>query len=209
MFGLIKKDLLMIKQNIKILLLVFAVFLGMTIINESDMTFILPFMAVMMSISTFSYDSFNKWDGYAISLPNGRKNVVRAKYISTLIFVLACFLVSVVSLIIINLCGVNINLEYTISELVGCLIGIFLIMIIMFPIMYKFGVEKGRIALFILTFSITGISVLILNNVGIAIPNGIVNFFNDYYKIILPVITCILMLASYKVSEILYFKKEF
>lgn len=209
MHGLIKKDLLMIKQNLKYLLLVFVVFLVMTIINESDMTFILPFMAVMISISTFSYDSFNKWDAYAITLPNGRKNVVRAKYISTLIFVLGSFLISMLSLFITNICGINIDLDTSISELTGCLIAILLIMIIMFPIMYKLGVEKGRIALFILTFGITGIALLISKSVHIEMPHNIIDFFNSYYKIILPISTCILILISYKISAIFYSKKEF
>ncbi len=118
MYGLIKKDLLMIKQNLKILMLVFIIFLGMTIMNESNMTFLLPFMAVMISISTFSYDQFNKWDAYAITLPNGRKNVVRAKYLSTLIFVILSFLISIVSLFIMNKCGINITLSTSISELI-------------------------------------------------------------------------------------------
>lgn len=209
MYGLIKKDLLMIKQNLKILMLVFIVFFSMTMINESDMMFILPFMAVMVSISTFSYDNFNKWDAYAITLPNGRKNVVRAKYISTLIFVLISFTIAIISLFIINKCGINIDFDSSIAELIGCLFGILFIMIIMFPIMYKFGVEKGRIALFIITFGITGLAVLVLNNIHMSIPSNIIAFLNNYYKILIPIITCLLIFISYKISEIVYSKKEF
>ncbi len=209
MYGLIKKDLLMIKQNLKILMLTFIIFLGMTMINESDMTFILPFMAVMVSISTFSYDNYNKWDAYAITLPNGRKNAVKAKYISTLIFVIMSFMISIISLFIINKCGININLSLSISELTGCLFGVFFIIIIMFPIMYKLGVEKGRIALFIISFGITGILVLVSRNIHINIPNNIITFFKNYYKILIPIITCLLILISYKISERFYSKREF
>ncbi|MBP3921140.1 MAG: ABC-2 transporter permease [Bacilli bacterium] len=209
MYGLIKKDLLMIKQNLKNFILVFIIFLSMTIINKSDMTFILPFMAVMISISTFSYDNYNKWDAYAVTLPNGRKNIVRAKYISTLIFVIISFIISIISLFIINKCGMNIDLNSSLNDLSGCLVLVFLIMSIMFPIMYKFDVEKGRIALFILTFGITGISVLIMNNVNIAIPDNIIDFFKNYYKILIPIITCLLIFISYKISERFYSKKEF
>lgn len=209
MLGLIKKDLLMIKQNLKIFVLVFIIFLGMTIINESDMTFILPFMAVMISISTFSYDNYNKWDAYAVTLPNGRKNVVRAKYISTIVLVMISFIISLISLFIMNKCGINIDLDSSISELIGCLFAIFLIMIIMFPIMYKFGVEKGRIALFIIAFGVSGLSVLILKNVHIDIPGNIIDFFKNYYEVLIPIITFLLMFISYKFSEKTYLKKEF
>ncbi len=209
MYGLIKKDLLMIKQNLKILMLAFIIFLGMTIINESDMTFFLPFMAVMVSISTFSYDQFNKWDAYAVTLPNGRKNVVRAKYISTLIFIIISFIISIISLFIMEQCGINIDLNSSISELIYCLFVIFLIMIIMFPIMYKFGVEKGRIALFIITFGVTGLVVLLSKNIHIDISSKIIDFFKNYYRVLIPVITCLLILISYKISERFYAKKEF
>jgi len=209
MYGLIKKDLMMIKQNFKILMLVFLVFLGMSIMNESDMTFILPFMAVMVSISTFSYDNYNKWDAYAVTLPNGRKNVVRAKYISTLIFVFLSFIISMLSLFVMNKCGINIDLGLSISELIGCLIGILFIMIVMFPIMYKFGVEKGRIALFIISFGITGLAVLLSQNIQINIPSNVIDFFKNYYKVLIPIITCLFLFLSYKFSERFYAKKEF
>lgn len=209
MYGLIKREFLMIKQNLKILMLIFIVFLGMTMINESDMTFILPFMSVMISISTFSYDNYNKWDAYAVTLPGGRKNVVKAKYISTLVFVITSFIVSIISLLIMNSCGVNVDLESSVAELTGCLIAVFLIMSVMFPIIYKYGVEKGRIAMFILTFFITGIAVLILNNIHIDIPNDIISFFKNYYKVLIPIFTCLIIYASYKMSERFYAKKEF
>ncbi len=209
MYGLIKKDLLMIKQNLKILTLVFIVLLSMTMINESNMTFIMPFMAVMIAISTFSYDNFNKWDAYAITLPDGRKNVVRAKYIATLIAVIICFIISMISLLIINKCGLNIDLHTSIAELIGCLFAVFLIISIMFPIIFKLGVEKGRIALFLLSFGTTGIALFLSKMISINIPSNIIVFFTDYYKILLPAITCILIYTSFKISERLYSHKEF
>ncbi len=177
--------------------------------NESDMTFILPFMAVMISISTFSYDNYNKWDAYAVTLPNGRKNVVRAKYISTLIFVFISFIISITSLFIANKCGINIDLGSSISDLIGCLFAVLIIMIVMFPILYKFGVEKGRIALFIISFGITGLGVLMLNNISINIPSNMIDFFQNYFHILLPIITCFFLLLSYKISNRFYLKKEF
>jgi len=209
MYGLIKKDLLMLKQSFKIFLLMFIVFFGMTIINESDMTFILPFMSVMISLSTFSYDNYNKWDAYAITLPNGRKNVVLAKYISTLIMVLVSFLISLVSLLILHTIGINIDILSSMSELTICLFSGVLIISIMFPVMYKFGIEKGRIILFILTFGVTGIALLLSKNVSINIPSNITTFLNNYVKILFPTITLIFLWASIKVSQKFYSKKEF
>lgn len=209
MYGLIKKDLLMIKQNLKLFMFVFVLFIGMSTVNGNDMTFILPFMSVMISISTLSYDSYNNWDAYACALPDGRRNVIRAKYVSTILFVLCSFTVAILSLFVMNVLGVNIELENAISELVGCLAAIFLIVTIMFPIMYKLGVEKGRISLFVLVFGISGIVLLFSKYMSIDIPSNIVEFFTSYYKIIVPVITIVLLYGSYKLSERIYMKKEF
>lgn len=209
MYGLIKKDLLMIKQNLKIFMLMFILFFGMTMMNESNMTFLLPFMSVMISISTFSYDHFNQWDAYAMTLPNGRKNVVRAKYISTLVFVILSFIISLILLFIMDKCGINLDLHSSTVELIGCLFAVFLIMSIMFPIMYKFGVEKGRIVLFLLTFGATGVALLISKNIHINIPTNIIDFFKNYYKILVPIITFLLLCLSYKISERFYSQKEF
>ena len=81
MLGFIKKDLLMIKSNIKILAILLLIYIVMAFQGQLYLSFLLPFMGVMIMVSTFSYDTFNKWDAYAVTLPNGRKNSVRGKYI--------------------------------------------------------------------------------------------------------------------------------
>ena len=83
MKGLIIKDLCVIKNQMKTLLLVLAFFVIFSIINE-DATFILflvPFYMIMILITTFNYDEFNKWDSYCNSLPLSRKEIVKSKYI--------------------------------------------------------------------------------------------------------------------------------
>lgn len=209
MYGLIKKELLIIKQNLKTFILTIAMFIGLTIINESDMTFIMPFMAVMISISTFSYDNYNRFDAYVVTLPNGRKNVVRAKYISTLFFVLICFLIAIIALFIMYKSGINIDFETSVAGLIGCLVAVSLIISFMFPILYKFGVEKGRIALFIFSFGITGIAALISQNVHIKISTKIISIFKNYYMVLIPLVSCTLLILSYLLSNHFYKNKEF
>lgn len=82
MLGLIKKDFLLIKANSKSMVIIFIVYLMLAFQGIFDVTFIVPLIGIMLFISTFSYDDFNNWNSYAVTLPNGRKNVVRAKYIA-------------------------------------------------------------------------------------------------------------------------------
>lgn len=209
MIGLIKKDLLMMKQNVKFMLIVFVVFAGLTIVNESNMIFMFPVMAVIVSISTFSYDAYNKWDAYAAALPDGRRNVVRAKYISTCITVIISFLISMITLYIIAQCGLPCDLSSATKELTGGLLACLLIVVIAFPMLYQFGVEKGRIALFVVSFGVAGISALIVKFGNIRISGGVVDFFEQYYMVVLPIIACLLLLISYQISKRVYSNKEF
>lgn len=208
MLGFIKKDLLMICQNLKIFGIMFLVFFVLTILNESDMTFILPFMSVMLSISTFNYDHYHHWDAYAVALPNGRTDSVKAKYISTFLFVFFSFLLSLISLFLIKICGLSLD-SSSFTDLIGCLWAAFLIISFMFPVIYKFGVEKGRIVLFLFFFGVTGIAVLISENVSIPIPQNFLLFFKNYGQFLLPILIGFFLFVSYKISKRVYLKKEF
>ena len=85
MLGLIKKDFLIIKANLKSMVITFIVYLMLAFQGTFDVTFIIPIIGIMLFISTFSYDDFNNWNSYAVTLPDGRRNVVRAKYIASII----------------------------------------------------------------------------------------------------------------------------
>ena len=119
MLGFIKKDLLMIKSNIKILVILLLIYVVMSFQGEMDLSFLLPFMSVMIMMSTFSYDYYNKWDAYAISLPNGRKNSVKAKYLATIILIIiTTIIITILSFTISNIvvstlsksCGVPLSI---------------------------------------------------------------------------------------------------
>ena len=66
MIGFIKKDLFMIKNSLKFIGIIFIIYLMMALTNTMDVTFLLPFLSVMLMISTFSYDDFNNWNAYAV-----------------------------------------------------------------------------------------------------------------------------------------------
>ena len=209
MIGLIKKDFLIIKGNLKLIIVMLFVFFIMALQGQFDISFVPSFIVVIVFMTTFSYDEYNKWDVYVTSLPNGRKNVVKSKYVASLILIM----VSIIITLLLNcLVGViNHNLEFSkfISNLIGGSFATILIQAIMFPFIFKFGIEKGRICLFVLTFVIVGIVRLFSEIIKISIPKKIILLFNDYWFIIIPIILIILLLISYKISKKIYLKKEF
>ena len=209
MVGLIKKDLLMIKSNLKMVLIMLVVFFIMALQGEFDISFVPPFIVVMLFMSTFSYDEFNKWDAYAVTLPNGRKNVVKSKYIASLILTIVTIILTIILNSLVGLINNNLEFDKFISTIMGCVFGVILIQSIMYPFIFKYGMEKGRIGLFVISFAIVGIIGLLSSVLKINIPTNVVTFFDNSWFVIIPLISIVLLLISYKISEKIYLKKEF
>lgn len=208
MLGLIKKDLLLIKSNIKMVIIMFVVFILLAINGNGNFSFIPAFISVMLFMSTFSYDEYNKWDAYAITLPNGRKNVVKSKYIATLILIFLSVLVTLITCIIVGYINQNFEMKGIIETLLGCALAVILIQSFMYPFIFKFGIEKSRIGIFIVVFSLTFI-ISLISKQEIKISSNLIQFFNIYGMILISVLTLIILLVSYKMSRKIYLNKEF
>lgn len=213
MLGLIKKDLYLVKGNIKRILVMLVIFGLMSFQGSIDISFIVPFMCTMIFITTFSYDEYNKWDAYAITLPNGKKNVVKSKYFTSILLIIISVILTLCLSIVLGLLKSGINIDNLISSNLGVTFGLVLLNSIMFPMIFKYGVEKSRIVLFVIVALFTAmISIVIAFLKDIltdSLVNNIVIFFNNYGFIILPLIMIIFLYLSYILSVKIYNKKEF
>lgn len=209
MLALIKKDLLLMKNNLKLIGIMLIIFFFMAMQGTYDLAFLPAMICIMIFMSTFSYDEYNKWDAYAITMPNGRKNIVKSKYIATLILVGISIIITLVLNITIGYINKNLDLEQIISIMSGCLLAIIIIESILYPIIFKFGIEKGRIGLFIVVFGIVSIISGLSKVLNVETPINFINFIEKYWFIIIPIIAIIFLIISYKISERIYLKKEF
>jgi len=210
MFGLIKKDFLLIKANLKSMMIVFIVYLILTFQGTFDVTFIVPLIGIMLFISTFSYDDFNNWNSYAVTLPNGRKNVVRAKYIASIILTVILGIGALAIGIGISYTKTNsINLDEIISSLMGTMLSSVIIITLLYPIVFKFGATNGRIILFAVVFGIAGIGAFIAQFVDMTSIINMINRLDSYSLIAIPIISVILLGISYLISNKIYQSKEF
>ncbi len=210
MIGLIKKDFLMLKGNFKTWLILLFVYIVMAFQESMSLAFLLPFMCVVTMLSTFSYDSYNKWDAYVCSLPDGRKNSVRAKYIATILLILVTVIITAILTIIIGYYRTKtINLESMGETIMGAIFATTLLQSIMYPAIYKFGVEKARIAIFIVVFGFALIGGVLSKYIDFeSIIQGLA-FLENYMMIIIPIVIIIMLYVSYKISEVIYKRKEY
>ena len=216
MKGLIIKDLCVIKNQMKSLLLVLVLFIFLSIANKNAtfVLFLIPFYMIMILITTFSYDEFNKWECYCNSLPLSRKEIVKAKYLlfnasSLVVLVLGVL----VSFIIPNFIE-NTTFESIYASIIGVAFGICLVISLLIPFYYKFGSQKGRIMLF-LTITILALiigiitSLDIFNNVELMnIINSLNNLSLGMFTLLLVIVTVIIMTISYYISVRIYNNKE-
>ena len=138
MLGLIKKDLLIIKGNIKVAILFVIVFALMSSEGNEILYFVPVFLSTMLFMSTFSYDDYNKWDAYACTFPSGRANIVKAKYLASLILTVIAIIITYILGIIMGSFNNNLDFSKINSIICGVLFAMILLQSIMFPLLFKF-----------------------------------------------------------------------
>lgn len=209
MIGLIKKDLLIIKNNAKALLVIVLMNIIFSFTCDSDITFIIPFLAVVLHISTFSYDDFNNWNAYAITLPQGRQKIVQAKYLSVILTSLLVAILSILISLTVSISKNSLDLNDLFSSTATSLVAISIIISLLIPFILKYGSEKGRIIIFAFVFGFIGLVAIISKLTTIKIPSSILTLLNNYGEVILIIFSILILIVSYLISQKIYSKKEF
>ncbi|HGM3525922.1 TPA: ABC-2 transporter permease [Clostridioides difficile] len=211
MKGLILKDLLNLKGNIKFILLFIIMFGFMSSLGDGNVNNFIGVIIVLcttMIVSTFSYDDLNKWDSYVLTMPINRNDIVLSKYLTMLIFgfigVLVSLIVSVTigyfkNTLILNETLLINALILSISVCFGSLI---------LPLIYKFGTERARL-LMILCFLVPTLALLVFKSIleNISSPISIEIILNTLVYS-LPFVAILLFVISYFISSKIYSKKE-
>ena len=209
MLGLIKKEFLLIKANIKSLILIMVMYVAMAIYGSFDITFMIPMFVMILLISTFSYDEYNKWDAYAVTLPMGRKNIITAKYLASLILLMLSSIISFLASFISMYFKDTINVMNIFPLIYGYLCGILIVISLMYPLIFKYGSQKGRIGGFVLIVGGSFILGILSKIVNLPELGTTVNWLEDYWIIALSLLTITFLVISYFVSLKIYLKKEF
>lgn len=203
MIGLILKDVLNLKKQARIylILVIFYFILGIANKNSSMFSSMMAMVAVLIPITAMSYDERSKWDRYALTMPLSRATMVASKYLIGLIFLSAACLISIIVNMLFSITDIS---EYILISLASLSAGMIL-MALVFPLLFKFGVEKGRILLMIVLFAPTAL-ISLLPSVGVSLPD------EETIKSFIyagPIIGGVIFLASFYISLSIYRKKEF
>lgn len=133
-----------------------------------------------------------------------------SKYLSTILITLITAIISIIATLIVTyLKTSSINYEDLISTMLGALLSLSLMQSIMYPIIYKYGIEKARLGIFVLVFAIFIIGALLYKLCDFSSLITYLDSLGNYIIIIIPILIILMLYISYKVSEHINFKKEY
>ena len=216
MKGLLIKDILNMKNYMKqlILLLVFFMAYGVFLKNGTFVGSMITLMLSMQVITTMSYDEYAKWDKYALTMNINRKDIIISKYIFFTISIIIGIVVGITTSIAINQIAkldTGMNEIIVTSIVVPCVFAILFSIII--PVVFKTGVEKGRIVMMLILFIpaiLVGAIVKISEKANITMPSpSNLEILMKFGALGLVLLTILAIFISYKISLSTYNKKEF
>ncbi len=217
MIGLVIKDFVNLKKNIKIFSVAALLYVIMAFTSKDPSFFssLFTVLIAMLTLNAYSSDEAAKWDIYALTMPVSREDIVRGKYAIMISLTLIGSAVGTVLTIVLNAVLGN---EQIASGVMGCWIGAAIVILfysITIPFITKLGVEKARLIFFmiyIIPFAIFFLMSNAIKDGRITISGELINIgyrLMDNAYVLLPLLLLFALAVSYTVSVRLYLKKEF
>lgn len=214
--GLIIKDLRNIKSYKSTILFFIVIFAITGFFNDTAVSFIPVSITMcfgMMAMASFSYDNLANSDRYILTFPLTRKDMVKARYLYTILMTIAGAVVG--NILAIGFQFVKVG---NFDEILNCLLsslgsvfGIMILQMFQMPIMYKFGAEKGRliqmIAIILVMLGISSVTAFLIKISPFSLED-FGNMLKQYGLAVIGMIVVILYFASYKISVGIFEKRE-
>lgn len=200
MRGMIYKDFLVQRKQLGyygVFFLVYTLLAVTGVMPAAIMYTMTVLIGMMVPMASFSYDDLARWNKYAAATPAGRRGIVAAKYVFSLLSVLAAAVLS--ALLLAALVLLKPELGPLDEGLIGLLICVLITMVIdavMLPVLVKFGAEKSRLISIVLFVAIFG-GILLLGQFAWALENIVVP---DWFLLALPGLLVLLAIGGYVIS---------
>ena len=206
MKGLLLKDLYMMKKYCKSYFLITVVFIAVSFTSSENLFFVFYpcLLCGMIPVNLLGYDERSKWLQYSETMPYTKGQVVSGKYLIGLGTQVSVLLVTgIAQAMRMSVNGAFVFVEHLVLMMLLLIISL-LASSITLPFMFKLGVEKGRMAYYIMIGIVCAGSVISSN----LLSNG----FQTETKLngILPIL-CIVGIGIYALSwylSIVFYKKR-
>ena len=146
MIGLLKKDLYVADKSGRLLLILALIFSMIPSMGAFGSTYAMM-MAVMMQLSSIAYDERCKWDRYAAMLPYRVGQLVWSKYLLSYFYTLLGGGIIVLGAFLRGMTTGAADWKETVEMSVMLAVVMLFITALGLPMLYRFGSEKGRLAM--------------------------------------------------------------
>lgn len=174
MKGLLLKEWYMLKTYCRSYLFISALFVAISLFSSSNLflVFYPCLLCGMIPVNLLAYDERSRWLQYSASLPCTKAQIVSAKYLISLF--------AQAAMLIITLVAQSISMSIRGTFLLHDLVMLMLLFVIMasltssipLPFMFRLGVEKGRIAYYVMIGFACAASVMAANVVKAPLPDA-------------------------------------
>ena len=215
MIGLLKKEYYLMEGQMKrwLIVAVFCFFYSYFMNADSFLFMLIILIGIMSTMTVFSLDKACGWDTYAISLPLTRKEIVEARYLFAFLIDIGVSLACCLLMLLRGLINGGVNIPESLHSLFQILLVTILMQLLLFPVIYKLGVEKARfvyMAVFIcLSLGVLGLSRLDDNGAVLAGLRLDVEKIMQYGEIVAVILAAAGLFLSLRLSVRIYEKKEF
>jgi len=206
MKGLLLKDLYMTKTYCKAYLLITVVFIAVSFASSENLFFVFYpcLLCGMIPVNLLGYDERSRWLQYSETMPYTKGQIVSGKYLIGLGTQMAILIITgIAQAIRMSISGTFVLGEYLVL-LMLLLIMSLLASSITLPFMFKLGVEKGRMAYYIMIGIVCAGSIISSN----LLSNGLQSEIK--LNRILPII-CLVGIGIYALSwylSVVFYKKR-
>lgn len=207
MKGLLLKDCFTLVKQMKIFLVIIVVF---AIVPGYNMSAFAIVYSALLPMTALAYDERSKWDVLAAMMPYKPRDMVVSKYLLGVCAVLAAVIISFISQAAVNAVRhTAADTAFFASSVIMLCTGL-LALSLLLPFMFRFGVEKGRIALFVIVGLVAAAAVFLASG-----SEESADFYASKATS-LPAIagavaaaTVVILIISTLISVRIYAKKEF
>lgn len=207
MKGLLLKDLYMMKKYCKSYLLLIVIFVVVSFASSENLFFVFYpcLLCGMIPVNLLAYDERSKWLQYSETMPYTKGQIVSGKYVIGLGTQVSVLLVTGIAQAI----RMSMNDAFVLGEYLVLMMLLLILSLlassITLPFMFKLGVEKGRMAYYIMIGIVCAGSIILSNLLSGGMQKEI------QLNGILPIICLIgigIYALSWYLSVVFYTKRE-
>lgn len=209
MKGLLLKDFYMAKRYCRLIGIVMLLCLVVSVI-DMDNSFFMVYPIVFASIipvTLISYDERSRWNIYSAIFPWSRSQVVSAKYLISFILIGMVWVLSILAQGIRILRDPSIRWDDSFMMLSILLVLGFLASSFILPIIFKLGVEKGRIAYYAVIVLVCAATAA-LSTAGVELNMNIPLFWIKWLPVLIIIAGICIFVCSWLLSVRFYEKRE-